>query len=153
MNKVSIAVNNQVEACEAANYLGCAYSTIIALLAKKKLKGQKINGRWFVDFEDLQRAKSTKLIKTRVSKKQKERLLQQEVGTKHVFPINATKIVKDSGNGSGEKAELRFFIEKEKLNVLQIALKSVDKNLSDYVAEQVEDLHEKIKQSLKALRV
>jgi len=153
MNKPNIVVNNRVEACEAASYLGCAYSTIIALLAKRKLKGQKINGRWFVDFDDLQRAKSTKLIKTRVSKKQKEKLLQQEVGSRHIFPIDAPKILKESNNGAGEKAELRFFIEREKLNVLQMALKSVDKNLSDYVSEKVDDLHEKIKQSLKTLAV
>ena len=73
MNNVSVAFNNRIEASDAARELGCAYSTVVALLSKKKLKGQKINRRWFVDFDDLQRAKATHLIKTRVSKLKRER--------------------------------------------------------------------------------
>ena len=148
MNTVTIALNNKIEASEAARQLGCAYSTIVALLAKKKLKGQKINRRWFVDFDDLQRAKSTHLIKTRVSRKQRERAQQQSAISRPAPLQEAAKL----GNGH-DKTELRFYIDKNKLGVLQMALESVDRNLVDYVNEKVDELHEKIRQSLKSLKV
>jgi hypothetical protein len=148
MNNVTIALNNQIEASEAARQLGCAYSTVVALLAKKKLKGQKINRRWFVDFNDLQRAKSTHLIKTRVSRKQRERAERQAAVSRPAPVPEMTKV----GNGH-DKTELRFYVDKNKLNVLQMALQSVDKNLADYVNEKMDELHEKIRQSLKSLKV
>lgn len=144
MSNVTVSYNNQVEAAEAAQTLGCAYSTIVALLSKRKLKGQKINRRWFVDYDDLQRAKSTNLIKTRISRIKRERMASS----------SQLKVVKNEPEKtSDEKAEVRFYVDKEKLNILQMALTSVDKNVSQFVHEKLEELHQKIKDSLKNLKV
>jgi hypothetical protein len=156
MNNVTIALNNQVEASEAARHLGCAYSTIVALLAKKRLKGQKINRRWFVDFDDLQRAKSTRLIKTRISRKQREKM--GRLGGHNSQDQSAALTVRSphgnkAASNQPEKTELCFYIDKDKASVLQMVLQSVDKSLTDYIHEKVDELHEKIKQSLKTLRV
>jgi len=144
MNNVSVAFNNRIEASDAARELGCAYSTVVALLSKKKLKGQKINRRWFVDFDDLQRAKATHLIKTRVSKLKRERMRLDASVQQKAQPRESET--------SNNKAELRFYVDKDKVNLLQMVLQSVDRNLSDYVYEKIEDLYEKIHKSLKNIK-
>jgi excisionase family DNA binding protein len=144
MNTFAVAFNNRVEAAEAARQLGCAYSTVVALLAKKKLKGQKINRRWFVDFDDLQKAKSTNLIKTRVSRLKRERLNSVS------RDIPSSNHVSDKTNS---KTELRFYVDKDKVNTLQAALNSVDKSLSDYINERIDDLYERVRESLKSIKV
>lgn len=145
MNTVTVAFNDKIEASDAARELGCAYSTVVALLARKKLKGQKINRRWFVDYDDLQRAKSTHLIKTRISKVRREKMSAKV----SQLPL--------SPNGQEDKpsskAELRFYIDKEKVTMLQAALQSVDKSLAEYVNEKVDDLYNKVLESLKNLKV
>lgn len=143
-NPVVIGVDKKVEASEAAKFLGCAYSTIVALLDKKKLKGQKINRRWFIEYDDLQRAKATHLVRARLAKRIQPKI---ENIKKEENQIEMKDIV---NNGT---IDVKLNVDPNKFKFVEVVLSSADKTVSQYLSEKIEELYEKIKESMKNLKV
>jgi CRISPR/Cas system CSM-associated protein Csm2 small subunit len=51
-------LNNNIEAQEAAGILNCNPEYLIELAKKKKIRGQKINGQWYLNPSDCYRFKN-----------------------------------------------------------------------------------------------
>lgn len=134
-NNVSVSFNNKMEISEAIRVLGCSYSHLINLVNSKRFKGQKIEGRWFLNSDEIYKAKSTGMIKPRKSAAAKA--AQAEA-------VPALNLVK-----------LSFEIDRAKFDLLNLALASSgpDKTLTKYVAEKIEELHVRVITSLKSVNI
>lgn len=137
---VAIGLNNQVEAGEAAKTLGCAYSTIINLLTSKKIKGQKLEGRWMVDYTDLQRAKTTHLIKPRVRKKPK------------LVSVNSQTDIEEH-IALANKTNIQISIDKDKLRFIELVLQGSDHTVLEFIQIKLEELHNNAKDVLKNIKI
>lgn len=131
--KVSVGMNNQVFADEAASQLGCSYSHIANLLRTKKINGQKVEGRWMVDYDDLQRAKGTRLVKPR-----KNGYIKSPVTT---------------APAASEETVIKLNVPKAKFDLIRVALAGSDKSLVKYLLDHVDKLHDQIQKKLSTVDV
>lgn len=135
---VSIGINNQVEASEAARVLGCAYSSVISLLSHKKLKGQKYEGKWMVDYTDLQRAKTTNLIKPRARNLKIASSNSQTEIEEHIL---------------ANKVNVQISIEKDKLRLIEIGLQGSNHTVVEFIHMKLEEMHTNVKEALKNIKI
>lgn len=132
---VLVGYNNQVPAIEAAKYLGCAYSHMINMLKAKKIKGQKVEGSWMVDHDDLERAKATGLVKPRGTQKRAGAVRPERPPTLETTPDVAT---------------IQIQISKEKLDVLKIAFRK--KTLAQYLSQHLDEIYSKVVDQLENVK-
>lgn len=137
---VALGFNNQVEASEAARILGCAYSSVVGALSHKKLKGQKIEGKWMVDYNDLQRAKTTQLIKPRIRN-----------GSLKLASTNTQKDIE--AHMLENKVSLQFSIDKDKLKLIEMGLSGTDHTVVEFIQMKLEEMHISIKEALKNIKI
>jgi excisionase family DNA binding protein len=136
VNNVSVAINNNIEAEDAAKILGCSYPHIINLIHQKKLKAQKLGKKWLVDAADVQRAKATHLVTPRPRKNKQLKLLNGEPNIE-LGP---------------DEVEIRIKMSKAKYQLLDLALKGKDqKNLKEHLESKVEELHAKIQKHFESV--
>lgn len=130
-NPVTVAFNNQVPATEAANYLGCSYSHMINLIKANKLKAQKREGRWFVESDELQRAKATRLVG----------------GRRKTSPVKQiskpTFVSKD-----GDTVDVKIQIPREKFELLKIVCEASGKTLMGLINEKLDSAYDSIRSRL-----
>lgn len=118
-----------MEAIDAAKLLGCSYPHLINLIHKKKLKAQKVGKCWFVDSQDVYRAKQTNLVSPRGPR----------------VKSNATPLGTD-------EIEVRITLPRSKYHLVNLALEDKENlNLSQFLQGKVDELHDKIKETFKGV--
>jgi excisionase family DNA binding protein len=140
-----------VSANEAASYLGCSYPHLIHLIKKSKIKAQKIRNQWFVDLDDLERAKSTHLVTPRPrpgspqkTKREPEvvyssRAAKSETGSgqKGLFP----SFGRDQFFDQVDSIELRLSIPRRKNELINSAmLAGTNKTLKQHFESKAEEM-------------
>lgn len=131
MSGVSIGYNNKLESSEAAKFIGCSYSHVIGLIKQKKLKAQKNDGIWMVEYDDANRYKSS--FKPR--------------------KLKPTKKVETAIQVSAKMVDVKLSIEKEKLDLLALVLSKQKKTVMEYLSEKLTDLHQRIDNGLATIQV
>lgn len=129
-NNVHVGYNNRLESSDAAKLIGCSYSHLIGIIKAKKVKAQKVNGNWFVDYDDANRYKTSF----------KPRMKQNK--------LTVIKVPDTS-----RKVEIKLEIDKEKLDLLAMVLSKQGKTLPQYLSERITELHQKIDASLSTIQM
>lgn len=131
MSAVSVGYNGRLESSEAAKFIGCSYSHVIGLIKQKKLKAQKNDGIWMVEYDDANRYKSS--FKPR--------------------KLKPTKKVETAIQVSAKMVDVKLSIEKEKLDLLALVLSKQKKTVMEYLSEKLTDLHQRIDNGLATIQV
>jgi excisionase family DNA binding protein len=149
----SIGLNGNIDMSEAAKVLGCSRATVNNLRAAGKLKAQKVEGRWFLKYDEVYRMKPH--VKPRKSKKAKRAAeLAQNIlnarpavlqGTAEVLPKVAAPLI---AQGSTDES-VRFQIEQTKLELISFVCRLNGTTLSDYIRDSLNELYERSLNGLK----
>lgn len=123
---VSLGLNGNIDLQEAARIAGCSTSTIWNLVKAGKIKGQKINGQWWVVHADVERVKPD--IRPRIRKEVKE--------------------VKEKIMGP-DLVDLKFSLDKQKLQILSLVCEVNGSTLTGFVMTKLEELYDKTMENLK----
>lgn len=136
VRSVTVGMNNQVFADEAAQDLGCSYSHMVNLLKSKKIKGQKLEGRWVVDYEDLQKAKSMHLVTPR-------------------GPLKVARKSMQPAAPAVEEGIIKLQIPRHKLDLIRFVLDKTGnkKTLLSYLNEQIDKLYNDISDKLSTIEL
>lgn len=125
---VTLALNNQVSTDEAAKTLGCSYSHLMNLVREKKIKAQKKNNVWMVDLNDLNRAKSTQLVRPR----------PHRVIT-HPEPLDPSVV------------EVKISLPRDKFELVKLVLKNSDKSLVQILTQRFDTIYEQVQERLSSV--
>jgi hypothetical protein len=127
---VHVGYNNRLESSDAAKLIGCSYSHLIGIIKAKKVKAQKIEGQWLVDYDDANRYKS--VFKPRM-KSNKLTVIKTPEGPK--------------------KVEIKIEIEKDRLDLLALVLVKQNKTVPKYLNDKIAELLQRIDNSLGSVQV
>jgi excisionase family DNA binding protein len=133
-NQVTVALNNTIDAEDAARLLNCSYPHISMLLRNGKIKGQKIGKKWFVDADDVKRAQVTHLVTPRPRK-------------------SKTNVLGNSVEFLGmDEVEIRIKMPKSQYQLLDMALQGKDNStLKKHLETQASDLYEKLQKQMQTM--
>lgn len=125
----AIGYNNKMSADEAQKVLGCSYSTIIGLINRKKIKAQKYEGSWFLDADEVYKAKETKLVVPRIRK------------------VEATI------QNTTEVSKIYLELPKDKVKMLELLFSQKNSSLSAYLLTQINKLIDQVNKSLSDINI
>jgi excisionase family DNA binding protein len=135
----TIGFNNKISTEEAQKILGCAYSTVVALIKSKKLRGQKIGKTWWLDADEVYKARDSKLVTPRNSSPKSEK----GVGTHAGISVGADEIA------------VQFPYSKEKFELIKRAfnMRGNDMNIVKFLQGKLDEAHDKIKAQLENINL
>ncbi len=129
-SNVHIGLNNRMESSDAVKLIGCSYSHLIDIIKRKKVKAQKIEGQWWVDYDDANRYKT--VFRPR---------------------MKSNKLTEIKPSVTLKSVEIKIEIEKDKLDLLALVLAKQDKSVPKYLNEKITELLQRIEASLSSVQV
>lgn len=140
----TVEVSKNVSASDAAEYLGCSYPHLIHLIKKNKLKAQKIRKQWFVDLNDLEKAKQTHLVTPRPK-------------SGHVV-TNQPKVVFSTEHSikpeQNEDIEIRIKVSRSKYELINsVLVGGTEKTLKQTLELKIEEIFSSIQNQFKLIQL
>jgi excisionase family DNA binding protein len=136
---VTVSLNNKIDANQAAQILGCAYSHVINLIHKKKFKAQKVGKAWMLDSDEVYKAKETGMVKGRAKK------------LSGPGQVNIPKPPSLLSSSNSDSQEIRLTISREKFEIIKLAFKGKDKTVVTYLNDQLEKLYQQVQEKLQGI--
>lgn len=131
MAQVALGANNKMEFNEALRVMGCSRTHLQRLVNHKKIKSQRLNGSLWLDADDVYKAKEHFIPRKRKPKDPNA-------------PVDTTP-------SKGSHVTLKLEIERERYELMTLALKKKNKTVLNFIDERLSELYKRVEESLNAV--